>query len=380
MERGEVQGRCGWSWSSIKATRPNWVASKKIIVLVQMSLSKHPELPDVPLIMDLAKTDEQRQIFKMIFARQVMGRPYLAPPGIPADRLAALRQAFMDTMTDKEFLADAEKNKFEINPVNGEQIEALVKEVYQTPPEVDEKSRRGIGVIEASKQPRLCAQRREQIAKERRRPRHLQRPVKHDPANERSRRGRSRATIEAAARRNRNAYRRKRTRAIAGMNPISATQGDERGHPDEEDRSPAAAPHRRSRRDRRHASRGMSALTFMPKSACATSFCSGPNSSLTRLSTAATSAMPQAVSGTSLASCGQSADEMIAATMSTMIASEKAGRGAEPRLAAADVAQLRDRASSRSAKRPIQRPHHAERGSPAPPADTASPSRKAASR
>jgi tripartite-type tricarboxylate transporter receptor subunit TctC len=140
LERGEVQGRCGWSWSSIKTTRVNWVRDKRIIVLVQMSLSKHPDLPDVPLVMDLAKTDEQRQIFKMIFARQTMGRPYVAPPGVPADRLAALRQAFMDTMTDKEFLDEAEQNKFEINPVSGEQLEALVKEIYQTPPEVVKKA------------------------------------------------------------------------------------------------------------------------------------------------------------------------------------------------------------------------------------------------
>ncbi len=105
-----------------------------------MSLAKHPDLQDVPLIMDLAKTDEQRQIFKMIFARQTMGRPYLAPPGVPAERLATLRKAFMETMTDKEFLGEAEQNKFEINPVGGEQLEALVKEVYQTPPEVAKKA------------------------------------------------------------------------------------------------------------------------------------------------------------------------------------------------------------------------------------------------
>ena len=140
LERGEVQGRCGWSWSSIKTTRLNWVRNKRIIVLVQMSLSKHPDLPDVPLIMDLARTDEQRQIFKMIFARQTMGRPYAAPPGLPADRLAALRTGFMDTMTSKEFLGEAEANKFEINPVSGEDLEALVKEVYRTPPEVAKKA------------------------------------------------------------------------------------------------------------------------------------------------------------------------------------------------------------------------------------------------
>ena len=140
VERGEVQGRCGWSWSSIKTTRFNWVRDKRIVVLVQMSLSKHPDLPDVPLIMDLAKTNEQRQIFKMIFARQTMGRPYLAPPGVPADRLAALRTAFMDTMTDREFLAEAEANKFEINPVGGEELEALVTDVYRTPPDVVKKA------------------------------------------------------------------------------------------------------------------------------------------------------------------------------------------------------------------------------------------------
>jgi tripartite-type tricarboxylate transporter receptor subunit TctC len=140
LERGEVQGRCGWSWSSIKTTRLNWVRNNRIIVLVQMSLSKHPDLPDVPLIMDLAKTDEQRQIFKMIFARQTMGRPYAAPPELPADRLAALRKAFMDTMTDKDFLGEAEQSKFEINPVSGQELEALVKEVYRTPPEVAKKA------------------------------------------------------------------------------------------------------------------------------------------------------------------------------------------------------------------------------------------------
>jgi tripartite-type tricarboxylate transporter receptor subunit TctC len=136
LDRSEVQGRCGWSWSSLKATRLNWVLRKRIVVLVQLSLSKHPDLPNVPLIMDLAKTDEQRAIFRMIFARQTMGRPYAAPPALPEDRLKALRKAFMDTMTDKEFLYDAEQNKFEINPVDGDRLETLVKEVYGTPSDV----------------------------------------------------------------------------------------------------------------------------------------------------------------------------------------------------------------------------------------------------
>jgi tripartite-type tricarboxylate transporter receptor subunit TctC len=140
LERGEVQGRCGWSWSSVMTTRPDWVKTGKIAVLVQMSLAKHPDLQDVPLIMDFAKTDEQRQIFKLVFSRQIMGRPFMAPPGLPPERLAMLRRAFDDTMTDKDFLADAAQNKFEINAVSGEQIQAMIKEGYETPPDVIHKA------------------------------------------------------------------------------------------------------------------------------------------------------------------------------------------------------------------------------------------------
>ena len=140
MERGEVKGRCGWSWSSVMSTHKIWLDEKKMTVLAQLALHKHPELPDVPLITDLAKTDEQKQILKLIFARQVMGRPYFAPPGIPADRAEVLRKAFMDTMKDKDFLADAEKEKLEITPVDGAEVQKLVAEVYATPPEIAKKA------------------------------------------------------------------------------------------------------------------------------------------------------------------------------------------------------------------------------------------------
>ena len=140
MERGELQGRCGWSWSSVKATHGSWIAEKRLNILVQLSLQKHPDLPDVPLVIDLAKTDEERQILKLIFARQVMGRPFLAPPGIPADRAEALRKAFMATMTDPAFMADAEKSQLEVNPVGGEDLQKLVAEIYRTPPEVAKKA------------------------------------------------------------------------------------------------------------------------------------------------------------------------------------------------------------------------------------------------
>jgi tripartite-type tricarboxylate transporter receptor subunit TctC len=136
MERGEVKGRCGWSWSSVKATHMDWVKDKKVNLLVQLSLAKHPDLPDVPLITDLAKTEEQKQVLKLIFARQTMGRPFLAPPGLPKDRADALKKAFMDTMKDPEFLAEAEKSNVEVTPVDAATIEKLVIDVYKTPPEI----------------------------------------------------------------------------------------------------------------------------------------------------------------------------------------------------------------------------------------------------
>jgi tripartite-type tricarboxylate transporter receptor subunit TctC len=140
MERGEVKGRCGWSWSSVKATHQHWLDEKKINVLIQLSLEKHPDLPTVPLVVDLAKTDDDKKIMRLLFARQVMGRPFLAPPDLPPDRLAALRKAFMDTMRDKEFLADAERGKLEITPVSGEGIQKLVAEVYATPAAVTKRA------------------------------------------------------------------------------------------------------------------------------------------------------------------------------------------------------------------------------------------------
>ncbi len=132
MEQGEVQGRCGIPWSTVKATRRDWIDDKKVNFLMQFSLAKHPDLPDVPLVTDLAKTDEQRKIVKLIFGRQVMGRPFALPPGVPKERLAELRKAFDATMIDKDYLADAAKMKLEVKPVSGGQIERLVDDIYKT--------------------------------------------------------------------------------------------------------------------------------------------------------------------------------------------------------------------------------------------------------
>ena len=133
MERGEVEGRCGWSWTSVKGLHQAWLDRNDINILYQMGLSKHRDLPDIPLVIDLARTDEERAILKLIFARQVMAWPFLAPPGTPGDRVEALRKAFLQTMQDKDFLAEADKAGLEITPVAGEDIQKLVQQVYGTP-------------------------------------------------------------------------------------------------------------------------------------------------------------------------------------------------------------------------------------------------------
>ena len=137
-ERGEVQGRCGYSWSSLKSRFPQWLTGKKVQILLQMSTAKHPDLPDVPFVMDLAKTDRDRKILELVFARQAWGRPFAAPPGLPADRVKALQAAFMATMKDPDFLADAKKQKLEIAPISGEKIKQLIAALYASPKDLVE--------------------------------------------------------------------------------------------------------------------------------------------------------------------------------------------------------------------------------------------------
>jgi hypothetical protein len=133
IERGETQGRCAFSWASMKSVHRQWLDEKKINILVQLSYQKHPELQDVPLAGDLAKTQDEKQMINLLAARQVMGRPFYAPPDLPADRAAALRKAFLDVLRDPEFLAEAEKLKLEVTPVPGERVQDIVREIYATP-------------------------------------------------------------------------------------------------------------------------------------------------------------------------------------------------------------------------------------------------------
>src|ERR1051326_2041209 len=133
MERGEVDGLCGLSWSTIKTRHAQWLKEKKINLLVQASFKKVPEIGDVPLVIEQTKDAEKLQILKLFLAAQQMARPFAAPPGIPADRKAALVAAFDATLQDPEFLADAKKLDIDVNPVSGKAIEELLGEIYATP-------------------------------------------------------------------------------------------------------------------------------------------------------------------------------------------------------------------------------------------------------
>jgi tripartite-type tricarboxylate transporter receptor subunit TctC len=136
MERSETQGRCAFSWDNLKAAHKQWLDEKKITVLIQVAYEKAPELKHVPLASDLAKSPAQKQIINLFTARQVMGRPFFAPPELPKDRADALRRAFMATLRDPQFLAEAKKMKIEIEPVSGERVQQIVRDIYATPPEV----------------------------------------------------------------------------------------------------------------------------------------------------------------------------------------------------------------------------------------------------
>ncbi|MEA2906466.1 MAG: hypothetical protein QOI12_3853 [Alphaproteobacteria bacterium] len=145
LERGEADARCGWSWGALKAAKPDWIRDKKLYIAVQFATRKHPELPAVPLVPELARTDRERAAFELILTQQVMGRPFAAPPNVPAERVAALRRAFVRTMQDPEFLVEADKLQLEIAPVEGEALQAMVEGMFKSLPDVVEAARKAIG-------------------------------------------------------------------------------------------------------------------------------------------------------------------------------------------------------------------------------------------
>jgi tripartite-type tricarboxylate transporter receptor subunit TctC len=140
MERGEIDGFCGLSWSTLKVHHQDWLNAKSINIIVQAGLKKEPELAGVPSALDLAKTQEQRQILKLILSSQEMARPFAAPPGLPVDRRTALIAAFDETMRDRGFLAEARMQALDVDPVSARDIDAMLAEVYATPKSVTDKA------------------------------------------------------------------------------------------------------------------------------------------------------------------------------------------------------------------------------------------------
>jgi tripartite-type tricarboxylate transporter receptor subunit TctC len=140
VERGEVEGH-STSWTAVKVAHPDWWPSKTISILVQFSLKRHPELAEIPTAVDLARNDEERQILTAIMAAAEVGSAFFTTPGLPADRLTALRRAFDATMQDPEFIAEAQKTKLTVSPMAGEELQKLVAEVSNLSPALLEKVR-----------------------------------------------------------------------------------------------------------------------------------------------------------------------------------------------------------------------------------------------
>jgi hypothetical protein len=146
MERGEVDGLCGLDWSSLKAQKPDWLRDNKINILVQTALDAEPELNQrgVPEVWKFVKDDQTRQVIELIVAQQIFGRPYIAPPGTPPEQVKTLRDAFMTTMQDKQFLADAEKSRIDVAPSSGEKVQSVVEKLYASPKHIVEKAKAAI--------------------------------------------------------------------------------------------------------------------------------------------------------------------------------------------------------------------------------------------
>jgi tripartite-type tricarboxylate transporter receptor subunit TctC len=144
MEREEVHGNGATNWTTLLSLNGSWVKEKKVNVLAQWALKKHPDLPDVPMVLDLAKTEADRSALELLIARLEYGRPYFVPPGVPDDRVQALRRAFDATVKDPDFLADAKKLSMEIDPLTGEQVQEVIARVMRTPEPVAARVRKAL--------------------------------------------------------------------------------------------------------------------------------------------------------------------------------------------------------------------------------------------
>ena len=147
MERGEVQARA-FGFGSITSQHPDWLTEHKVTFLVQSGAKREKLLPDVPLLTELARTDEQRQIFRLFSSAPALGQPYVAPPGLPADRLGVLRDAFAATLKDEAFLADAEKIRFDVDTIGAADTAAIVHETTHASPDIIAKAKLAMGIAD----------------------------------------------------------------------------------------------------------------------------------------------------------------------------------------------------------------------------------------
>jgi tripartite-type tricarboxylate transporter receptor subunit TctC len=136
IERGEVEGIGDWSWSSLKKQKPDWIRDHKITLLLQSALQNDPELPDVPNALTFAKTDQDRKVIELFLTQKKVARPLIAPPGVPPERLAMLRNAVAALASDPQFLADAERSGLEADPISGAAVDQVVALIAATPPDV----------------------------------------------------------------------------------------------------------------------------------------------------------------------------------------------------------------------------------------------------
>jgi len=146
VEKGELQGQCGVAWSGVLAVHPDWFSSGLVKPFVQEEVNGYPTLNQmgVPKSVDFAKTPEQRAILELAYGYEVIGRPYLMAPEAPAERVTAMRKAFLDTLSDPVFLADASKMRLDIQLVSGEDVQKHIAKLFATPAEIVEKTRKAI--------------------------------------------------------------------------------------------------------------------------------------------------------------------------------------------------------------------------------------------
>jgi tripartite-type tricarboxylate transporter receptor subunit TctC len=145
MERGELQGIGDWSWSSMKAARPDWLRDKKITLLMQAALHKEPELADLPSALDFVKSDADRKVMELYLTQKTLARPLIAPPGIAPERLTALKAGFAALAHDKDFLADARRAGIDVSPLAGEAVDRIIAMISSAPPETAERLGKAIG-------------------------------------------------------------------------------------------------------------------------------------------------------------------------------------------------------------------------------------------